>query len=288
MTLTFQDKMWIMGGWYNGRLPGHSASNEVWWSTDGEKWEQATVAAGWTPRIAAAVVEFKGRMWLLGGTENYYFGDDSSLKNDVWSSADGTSWELVTAEAGWAPRAYHQAAVLIVNRVSAFTADGPRLADLVQRAGKMPFDLLNQIRTNKHLDFSQQVEASIDAWLNPAGLRGFLRPTASLVLGSPGYFEMFRHSDRPSRMVLLPLMQLTAGVEYLRREPGEKRIVMMALHGVSAPYRIIGIPNIDDENEEQILARQLTDAEIALDLVHTYGNGTTHSQRIRNARGRTV
>lgn len=112
MTLTFQDRIWFMGGWYNGRLPGHSASAEVWSSTDGVKWDQATAAAGWTPRIAAAAVEFKGRMWILGGTENYYFGDDRSLKNDVWSSADGKTWEQATPNAPWSPRAYHQAAVL--------------------------------------------------------------------------------------------------------------------------------------------------------------------------------
>lgn len=112
MTVVFQDRMWLMGGWYNGRLPGHSASNEVWWSTDGAQWEQATAAAAWSPRLAAAVVEFKGRMWLLGGTENYYFGDSNSLKNDVWSTADGRTWTLVTQDAGWSPRAYHQAVVL--------------------------------------------------------------------------------------------------------------------------------------------------------------------------------
>lgn len=112
MTLVFQDRMWLMGGWYNGRLPGHSASHEVWSSQDGKQWEQATAQAGWSGRIAAAVVEFKGRMWVLGGTENYYFGDDSSLKNDVWSSADGKHWKLHTANAGWSPRAYHQAVVL--------------------------------------------------------------------------------------------------------------------------------------------------------------------------------
>ncbi|HOZ45772.1 MAG TPA: galactose oxidase [Candidatus Hydrogenedentes bacterium] len=112
MTLVFDDRMWIMGGWYNGRLPGCSASNQVWWSTDGAAWQQATPAAGWSPRLASAIVEFKGKMWILGGTENYYFGDLSSLKNDVWCSADGANWELVTADAGWAPRAYHQAAVL--------------------------------------------------------------------------------------------------------------------------------------------------------------------------------
>ncbi len=112
MSITFQDKMWMLGGWYNGRLPGHSASNQVWSTSTGEDWEQATSAAAWSPRIAAGLVEFHGRIWLLGGTENYYFGDEKSLKNDVWSSVDGKNWKLETANAEWSPRAYHQAVVL--------------------------------------------------------------------------------------------------------------------------------------------------------------------------------
>jgi hypothetical protein len=51
-------------------------------------------------------------MWLLGGIEDYYFGNAKSLKNDVWSSADGKEWKLETAHAGWTPRAFHQAVVL--------------------------------------------------------------------------------------------------------------------------------------------------------------------------------
>jgi len=112
MSIVFDDRMWFMGGWYNGRLPGHSASNQVWCSTDGAHWEQATADAGWTPRIASAVVVFKGEMWLLGGVENYFFGDAKSLKSDVWFSSDGRQWTQATADAGWSPRAYHQAAVL--------------------------------------------------------------------------------------------------------------------------------------------------------------------------------
>jgi dienelactone hydrolase len=112
MSIAFKDRMWIMGGWHNGRLPGHSASNQVWSSSDGVAWKQESEAAEWTPRLASAIVEFKGRMWILGGTENYYFGDEKSLKNDVWSSADGKHWKLETASADWSPRAYHQAAVL--------------------------------------------------------------------------------------------------------------------------------------------------------------------------------
>lgn len=112
MSITFGKKMWIMGGWFNGRLPGHSASHEVWSSANGETWEQTTPAAEWSPRLAAGLVEHQGRLWLLGGTEDYYFGDESSLKNDVWSSVDGKKWELATAQAPWPARAYHQAVSL--------------------------------------------------------------------------------------------------------------------------------------------------------------------------------
>ncbi len=111
MTIAFRDRMWFMGGWTNGRLAGHGATNEVWSSIDGANWDRVSNAA-WSPRIAAATVEFHGRMWILGGTENYYFGDDKSLKNDVWSSVDGKEWRLETEAAGWSPRAYHQSVVL--------------------------------------------------------------------------------------------------------------------------------------------------------------------------------
>ncbi|MBI1901317.1 MAG: galactose oxidase [Planctomycetia bacterium] len=111
MTLAFKDRMWIMGGWTNGRLAGHGATSEVWSSDDGANWELAAKSAGWSPRIAAGAVAFQDRMWILGGTENYYFGDERSLKNDVWSSADGKEWRLETESAPWSPRAYHAAVV---------------------------------------------------------------------------------------------------------------------------------------------------------------------------------
>ena len=111
MTVVFKDKMWLMGGWYNGRMPDHSSSNEVWCSTDGVKWERVTNSAAWTPRLAAGVIVFKDKMWILGGIENYYFGNEKSLKNDVWYSSDGKEWILATKSAGWSPRAYHQTVV---------------------------------------------------------------------------------------------------------------------------------------------------------------------------------
>ncbi len=108
MTTASADRMWMMGGWHNGRLPDASASNQVWSTRDGAKWELVTEHAGWSPRIAAGCEYFNGRLWIVGGVEKYYFGDEKSLKNDVWSSSDGKTWESATDAAPWAPRAYHQ------------------------------------------------------------------------------------------------------------------------------------------------------------------------------------
>ncbi len=112
MSLAFDGRMWFMGGWTNGRMPGHESGNEVWSSTDGAHWDAATRHANWSPRLAAAAVVFDKKMWILGGAEDYYFGDSKSVKNDVWSSTDGKTWTQATEHAGWSPRAYHQAAVL--------------------------------------------------------------------------------------------------------------------------------------------------------------------------------
>ena len=112
MSIVFKGKMWMMGGWYNGRMEGHSASNKLWVSSDGVNWKLATGRAAWSPRAGAAIVEFKGKMWLIGGTENYLFGNNESLKNDIWYSSNGEKWKLATKNAGWPPRAFHQAAVL--------------------------------------------------------------------------------------------------------------------------------------------------------------------------------
>jgi hypothetical protein len=111
MAAVFKDQMFFMGGWYNGRLPDHSASNQVWASKDGANWKQVTKNAGWSPRIASGLVVFKDKLWMLGGTEDYYFGNEKNLKNDVWSSVDGKTWKRETANAGWSPRAYLQAVV---------------------------------------------------------------------------------------------------------------------------------------------------------------------------------
>jgi len=105
-TLVHKDKMWIMAGWAGGRLPGASASNQVWCSSNGSDWMLATTGP-WRARLGAAGVVFRSKMWILGGVERYFDGD--KLLADVWSSEDGVRWTKLTDRAPWSPRAYHAA-----------------------------------------------------------------------------------------------------------------------------------------------------------------------------------
>ena len=80
MSVTFRGKMWLMGGWADGRLKTHSASAQVWNSDNGSDWKLVTEKAGWSPRLAAGVAVHDDKLWIIGGTENYYFGTDKSIQ----------------------------------------------------------------------------------------------------------------------------------------------------------------------------------------------------------------
>jgi hypothetical protein len=109
-SVTFNEQAWLLGGWEGGWLAGARASNEVWRSSDGQTWERV-VLAPWSARLGASAVVFKGRLWVLGGVEDYYNGNANSLKNDIWSSPDGVSWERHLEHAPWSARAFHGAFV---------------------------------------------------------------------------------------------------------------------------------------------------------------------------------
>jgi hypothetical protein len=108
-------RMWVMGGQTLPQfVPGIAEAfyNDVWSSSDGEHWTRVTEHAPWTPRgMIQGAVEFKGRMWLLGGgTYDTPDHPDRLFYNEVWSSADGRDWRR-DAVGPWAPRQYHSVAV---------------------------------------------------------------------------------------------------------------------------------------------------------------------------------
>lgn len=106
--LVFDGRMWTMGGWQGARLPDASASHQVWCSSDGVTWTLATRQALWAPRAFHRAVSFAGKLWFFGGG-NYL--PDYAAHHDVWCSADGITWQQVTAAAPWPPRIWFRAVV---------------------------------------------------------------------------------------------------------------------------------------------------------------------------------
>ena len=126
--------MYLLGGQdFNPQPPSTGCAefskffNDVWRSTDGTNWELVKdnadndVANHWPARAGHSAVRFKGKLWVMGGSQ----GDDVAIGgcgrtvfNDVWYSADGITWTEATQsidksdpEAIWRPRA--GAAVLV-------------------------------------------------------------------------------------------------------------------------------------------------------------------------------
>ena len=102
-SFVFNHKIWVLGG------SDGSYKNDVWSSSDGINWTQATANAPWSVRYGQTSVVFNNKMWILGGW-------GSSYKNDVWSSSDGINWTQATANAPWSAR-YTHASIVFNNKM---------------------------------------------------------------------------------------------------------------------------------------------------------------------------
>ena len=96
-SLVFDDKMWVIAGssCCGGRY------NDVWSSEDGATWAEVTANAGFPGRTVHGSAVHDGRMWVIGGNSSYSTGNEFA---DVWSSADGVTWQQATAAAAFGPR----------------------------------------------------------------------------------------------------------------------------------------------------------------------------------------
>lgn len=101
-SVAFDDKMWVIGGDSNG-----VSLNDVWYSTDGITWTEATGNAAFSPRSEHTVHTMNDTMYLIGGTvfENF----SSSFYNDVYSSNDGINWTQISTTSAFPVRSAHTA-----------------------------------------------------------------------------------------------------------------------------------------------------------------------------------
>lgn len=109
--VVFDGKMWVLGGM--DAPYGRAHNHDVWFSTDGKNWEQATDYAPWSPRAMHSSVVFDGRMWVIGGGvyDESYYKNTAVDHDDVWYSTDGKNWTEATGRAGWPARRFHRSVV---------------------------------------------------------------------------------------------------------------------------------------------------------------------------------
>jgi hypothetical protein len=110
-TVVKGNAMYVLGGQDFG-FPTSNFYSDVWSSEDGVVWTERTADAGWEPRAGLRAVTFEDEIYIFGGSQ---FDDSAILPgptgpariyyNDVWKSADGATWEEMTANAPWEPRA---------------------------------------------------------------------------------------------------------------------------------------------------------------------------------------
>jgi hypothetical protein len=84
----FNNRLWIAGG---KGLDAYGSPNnylhDVWSSSNGIDWTQATAAAAFAARQNPNLIAYQGKLWLIGGYDN-----TTTAIQDAWSSTDGISW----------------------------------------------------------------------------------------------------------------------------------------------------------------------------------------------------
>ena len=98
-SVVFQGKLWNLGGLAPSFPSLYSPLNSA--SPDGLTWERMDSNQVFTNRAGHAALVFKDRLWVLGGRSLFRAGATDFRRGssgDVWSSADGRTWDRVTAD----------------------------------------------------------------------------------------------------------------------------------------------------------------------------------------------
>lgn len=101
--LTFNDRLWLIGG--NGAKPGEHDVwlDDVWSSADGVTWREETANASFGGRYDHGAAVFNDRMWVIGGAVDAA----TPRANDVWSSTNGVDWTAANHTAAFSARSGH-------------------------------------------------------------------------------------------------------------------------------------------------------------------------------------
>lgn len=103
------DRLFLIGGTNSADRFYHNEDKyDVWSSADGKNWilEADRLPADVIPwsRVGYSLTSHSNKIWLIGGSIS------GSVSNDIWSSSDGKTWELVKdhTSTGFSPRSNTQ------------------------------------------------------------------------------------------------------------------------------------------------------------------------------------
>lgn len=117
--VSFDNKIWVFGGYNPGVVKGDTYYEDVWSSSDGISWELVQDDAPWLGRRGHKVVVFNDgsgdAMFLIGGFTVKEETGYREYANDVWKSTNGKDWEEIKErtypelddETDWFPRFNH-------------------------------------------------------------------------------------------------------------------------------------------------------------------------------------
>lgn len=105
----FNGAMYLTGGVTGfGTNVNDKTYSDVWFSTDGVTWTQATANA-WKGRFNHGIEVFNNKLWVAGGAALVNTTSNSAelpttSYSDVYSSADGVNWVQTNANSPWVAR----------------------------------------------------------------------------------------------------------------------------------------------------------------------------------------
>lgn len=102
--LEFNGKLYLFSGWQPAEEGnGSFRAVDIWSSDNGVDWERLPVTVSGSDSVrmswGSQVVIFDGKLWMTSVSGLY-----EDVKNPVWSSSDGSHWNLETENAPFGPR----------------------------------------------------------------------------------------------------------------------------------------------------------------------------------------
>jgi len=121
-SVVFNNKIWVIGGYWLISGVGYEYLNDVWSTPDGINWTKKTTALWSSGRIGHSSLIFNNKIWVLGGVDEDY----TNTNDEVWSSADGVTWVKEVEDALWSPLRHrnNHSSLVFNNKIWLFSGSG--------------------------------------------------------------------------------------------------------------------------------------------------------------------